>query len=171
VFAAAAPVETRIRSMMGGVVRAVRWALLLLSCGACRSSPEPTVRQDLAPLARRVDLPSGVRSARWVALPAYTDSGWLEAPERPHRLYVWLELSAPAPARSGSTSQVIVPKDVASRILPSTVSTAAAEDTKHVTVTGAPLAPPPQPRDSRTSVEDAVAIGGGALLVLFARDE
>lgn len=156
---------------MARAVRAARWALLLLGWGACRSSPEVAVRHDLAPLTQRVDLPSDVRSARWVAVPAYTDSGWLAAPERPLRLYVWLELSAPASARSRTTNAVIVPKDVATRILPSAVATAPTEDAKHVTVTGAPLDPPLQARDSRTHIENTVAIGGGALLVLFARDE
>lgn len=130
-----------------------------------------TVRDDRAPLTRRVDLPSDVRSVRWIAVPAYADSGWLAAPERPLRLFVWLELAATPSAESGPRSAVTVPKDVAARILPSASPTAPAQAPDAVVVTGAPLEPPPRTRDSRTHVENAVVIGGGALLVLLVRDE
>ena len=152
--------------------RGSRRALLALSLApwvvACSTEPKLVVREERLPLERRVNLPSGVRRVRWVAVPAFIDSGWLEAPEKPYRLYAFLELPSPAPSGATSaTRKVLLPESVARAILPPAVPTRAAAQANQVEVDAAL---PPEAIAVRTAgvaVTSADRVPGGVLLQLY----
>ena len=145
--------------------------MLLIWVAACSTEPKLVVREDRLPLERRVNLPSGVRRVRWVAVPAFIDSGWLEAPEKPYRLYAFLELPSPAPSGATSatsaTRKVLLPESVARAILPPTVPTRAAAQANQVEVEAAL---PPEAiavRAAGVAVTSADRVPGGVLLQLY----
>jgi hypothetical protein len=139
---------------------------------ACNAGPKiPPVRNDIAPIARRVDLPQGVTAARWIATTANVESGWLEAPDKPLKLYVWLELSQPNVAHGTAATSVTLPKAVATRLLPASLLTSAKVQGSELSIEGRPFERLPRARDPRTTVVVARWHTGGAWLELRVRDE
>jgi hypothetical protein len=134
---------------------------------ACTSQPE--VRQDPEPLLRRVHLPQPARAVRWLVTPAYIESRWLEAPEKPMRIAAWLEM--PHDLSNGAAVEFEVAADTAKRVLPQTISGLAVERDEFMHLRGANAEPAVHSINARTGVERAVWLPGGLWLELFVRDE
>ncbi|HYO93742.1 MAG TPA: hypothetical protein VER33_04490 [Polyangiaceae bacterium] len=146
------------------------FATLLFS--ACNAEPQiPPVQSDIAPIGRRVELPQGVIAARWIATTANVESGWLEAPDKPLKLYVWLELSQPHVAHGTAAKTVTLPKAVATRLLPDSLLTSAKVQGSELSIDGRAFERLPRARDPRTTVVVARWHTGGAWLELRVRDE
>lgn len=105
---------------MGAVVVAV----------ACSSPPKRTVRTDLAPLSKRLDLPAGVGEARWVATDANEVGCAPSVPEPDASLQVYASLTLDAAAwktleaRPGyrtTPGALTLPDDIAPLILPASI--------------------------------------------------
>lgn len=138
---------------------------------ACNAEPTPPVRSDLAPIARRIELPEGVTAARWLASPANVESGWLEAREKPLKLYVWLELSQPNVAHGAAANSVTLPKAVATRLLPDSLLASAKLQGGELSIEGRSFERLPRTREPRTTVVVARWHTGGAWLELRVREE
>jgi hypothetical protein len=110
------------------VARAAALAFVLLAAGVtCSRAWTPTLRTDVEPLARRLELPpTGLRQVRWVAAPEHEPDGCASVPEPDARtfLYAALELDDAAwatvvpPGVDGARGSVDVPKKVADVVLP-----------------------------------------------------
>jgi len=124
------------------------------------------VREDRAPLARRVILPSSVGRVHWVAVAAFADSGWLEAPEKPYDLYALLEVD-PALPRSSAPGTVVLPAVVAHALLPASVPMSAPDGAGNVAVSGSALLVPIQSRKTDAGVRAAIRLDIGILLRIF----
>jgi hypothetical protein len=124
------------------------------------------VREDRAPLARRLILPSSVGRVHWVAVAAFADSGWLEAPEKPYDLYALLEVD-PALPRSSAPATVVLPAAVAHALLPASVPMSAPDGAGNVAVSGSALLVPIQSRKTDAGVRAAIRLDVGILLRIF----
>lgn len=147
-----------------------RWTgsvALLCALVACTSEPE--VREDPAPLMRRVQLPQPPRTVRWIATAAYLDSSWLEAPEKPMRVAAWLEAGVD-PAVSAAV-EFDVATATAERLLPKSIRDAALVSDDFVRLRGANAAPGVHSIDPLTVVERAVWLPSGLWLELLVREE
>ncbi|MEO8904366.1 MAG: hypothetical protein ABI488_18530 [Polyangiaceae bacterium] len=124
------------------------------------------LREERAPLDERLLLPSSVGRVRWVAVAAFVDSGWLEAPEKPYDLYALLEVE-PATPVSSEPGTVVLPEAVAHALLPASVRMSAPDQTGNVTVSGSALPVPIKSRKADVSVRAAIRLDVGILLRLF----
>jgi hypothetical protein len=134
---------------------------------ACTRQPE--LREDAAPLTRRVQLPQPPRTVRWIATPAYIDSRWLEAPEKPMHVAAWLQ-TAVDPAASAAV-QFDVAAATAERVLPKSIRDGALVSDDVMRLSGTNAVPGVHSIDPLTFVERAVWLPGGLWLELLVRDE
>ncbi len=144
--------------------------VLLLTITACQRTDELELRTDRAPLDRRVVLPSGVRGVQWVAVPAYADSGFLEAPEKPYDLYAFIVLDAPvvSPPRNPSPEQAVtLPAAVARAILPAALYAAARAKGASVELSGEALSAPLTLKTREVSLKAAARFDAGLLVRLY----
>ena len=139
---------------------------VLLGASACRHAPELEVRKDRAPLERRVALPSSLKGVRWVAVPEFIDTGFLEAPEKPYRVYAFCDLDAPSAKATGGKS-VLLPATVARAILPASVTAAAHAKGQKLEVAGGEPTEAVTARTKEVAVIAAVRVDQGLVLELF----
>ncbi len=143
-------------------VLAVRALLVLAPDGAHKI----VLREDRAPIARRVVLPSSVRSVHWVSVAAFIDSGWLEAPEKPYDLYALLTVD-PALPRSSAPDTLVLPATVAHALLSDSVPMSVPDEAGNVTVRGTALLEPLQSQKTDVRVRAAIRLDTGILLRIF----
>ncbi len=148
------------------VGRALLTLALLLTLTSCQHDETLDVRTDRAPLDRRLVLPSDVRGVRWVAVKAYTDSGLLEAPEKPYDVYAFIALDPPT-SESSALQPIALPAAVARAILPPPLSARARVTGARVELTGSPLPAPLAVKAPGVSVKSATRFDSGLLLQLY----
>lgn len=163
----------RTRTKLGALVLVALFSLSAIIGGAFLAisaqgggAEKILVREDRAPLDRRIVLPNGVGRVRWVAVAAFIDSGWLEAPEKPYDLYALLEIDPTSP-RSNKTQVVALPAAVARALLPASVTSSAPDKDGNVAVSGTALLAPIQSRKTGAGVRAAVRVDAGLLLHIF----
>jgi hypothetical protein len=147
-------------------VSVVTGGAFLATSGRGDGTEKLLVREERAPLERRVILPTGVRRVRWVAVAAFSDSGWLEAPEKPYDLYALLEIDPTSP-RSSKAQTVVLPVGVARALLPASVTASAPDKDGNVAVSGTALLAPIPSRKAGAGVRAAVRVDAGLLLHIF----
>jgi hypothetical protein len=147
-------------------------AALLLFAFDCRHEVRREMRTDLAPLEKRLKLPSDVRGARWVAVPEHEPADQacdcapeLPEPDRPYRLYATIELGdagwaalvrdSPTQATPG---RMTLPQDVARVILPAEISSTQDPSGPRVGVEGLRLGEVPRSRLPAIRIADAIRV-------------
>jgi hypothetical protein len=156
--------------LFGAAARVVSYSSILFACGHDASGLE--VREDLAPITRRVTLGSAVRRVRWLARPEYEDSGCAPPTlDNPTHIYVWLPadaaLATAALATAAPAPPLRVPEAVAEALLPRATWLAAARSHGFVELRATLMAPQPKVLLPGTTLTISVYLDGGSWLEML----
>lgn len=123
------------------------------------------MREDRAPIERRITLPDKAQDLRWIAVSRNVDSGWLESPEHPYDVYVFLSLidAGQTPIR-GSPVTLALDAPLAKRLIPEAVFKTVRRTEDRVELAGVALEPAPTPKEPGVSVLAAVRLGEHAVI-------
>ncbi|MCE9580512.1 MAG: hypothetical protein K8W52_45755 [Deltaproteobacteria bacterium] len=129
---------------------------------ACSGGDRLEVRDDLAPIGRRIELPCAAASASWVAVPVFEQDRLLETPDKPYTLFAVLDATCPP---STGVDALTLPASVADLLLPLALRARCLPEADGCRLTGRALPAPVAARSDDVTAQ-GIAIDGRVVVVM-----